>query len=53
MIDKNHDHCATCDWLGREAERTAKKLDRDAWISEEGTTDSPRLHWACYQADDQ
>lgn len=37
MTDKTHDHCATCDWLAREAERTARGYHVDHWTS--STTD--------------
>lgn len=33
MITKTHEHCGTCDWLGREAERTAAEHQRDHWTS--------------------
>lgn len=32
-LEKTHEHCSTCDWLGREAERTARRLGRDMWSS--------------------
>ena len=34
MIETAHDHCTTCDWLAREAERTAKAQGTDHWTSE-------------------
>ena len=34
MIETTHDHCTTCDWLAREAERTAKAQGTDYWTSE-------------------
>lgn len=47
MTEAAHEHCATCDWLVCEAERTAKQQGRDAWTSEtqdrDGTT-----HWGHY-----
>ena len=51
MTDTAHQHCAICDWLSREAERTAKNLGRTAWISETGSRANPREHWACYYKD--
>lgn len=47
MIEKKHeDHCAICDWLAREAQRTAQQLGRDAWRSLDGTG-----HSALYTTD--
>lgn len=48
MIEKKHeDHCARCDWLGREAQRTAEELGRYAWLS----LDEPGRCTALYTAD--
>ena len=52
MTKTRHEHCSICDWLGREAERTATQLGRDAWISETGTPTNPREHWARYGQED-
>lgn len=49
MIETAHDKCSTCGWHGLEARRTALELGKEAWISEDGPWDSPRLHWARYQ----
>ena len=46
MIEKKHEDCARCDWLGREAQRTAQQLGRDAWLSLDGTD-----HAALYTTD--
>ena len=34
MIETTHEHCATCEWLGREAERTATAEGRCHWMSQ-------------------
>lgn len=49
MIETAHQRCAICEWLGREAERTATSLGRNAWISETGSVANPREHWAHYE----
>ena len=47
MIVKQHEeHCARCDWLGREAQRTAQQLGKDAWLSLDGAD-----HSALYTTD--
>lgn len=46
-ITKAHEHCAICDWLGREAERTATELDQDYWSSYDSERDG-REHVAHY-----
>lgn len=48
MTDTAHQHCAICDRLGHEAERTTISLGRNAWISETGSVANPREHWAHY-----
>lgn len=35
-----------------EARHTALELGEEAWISEDGPRDNPRLHWAQYQEDE-
>ena len=45
-----HDDCTTCEWLAREAERTATDLNRDAWISE--TDIGGNIHRAHYTRKD-
>lgn len=52
MTETAHQHCATCDWLSREAERTAIALGRNAWISETGSRTTPREHWAHYEQEE-
>ena len=52
MTETAHQHCAICDWLGREAERTARDLGRTAWISETGSRANPREHWARYEQEE-
>lgn len=52
MIEYAHDKCSTCGWLGLEARHTARELGKEAWISEDGPRDNPRLHWAQYQEDE-
>lgn len=52
MIETAHQHCAICDWLGREAERTARGLGRTAWSSETGSRATPREHWARYEQEE-
>jgi hypothetical protein len=42
-----HEHCHICEWLGREAERTALELGRAYWVSE--TNGGPDLHRAIYE----
>lgn len=46
MIVKRHENCERCDWLGREAQRTAQQLGKDAWLSLDGAD-----HSALYTAD--
>lgn len=50
MITTTHEHCATCDWLGREAERTANAEGRGHWTSE--TQADGATHVAHYFAGD-
>ena len=52
MNETAHQHCAICDWLSREAERTASDLGRTAWISETGSRANPREHWARYEQEE-
>lgn len=51
-IQTKHEHCAICDWLSREAERTASDFGRSAWISETGSRATPREHWARYEQEE-
>ena len=48
-IQKKHENCGACDRMAREAERTAKSMNQDAWISEDGTSVDPRKHWVRYE----
>lgn len=48
MIETTHDHCTTCDWLAREAERTALAEGTDYWTSE--TVISGVFHVAHFEA---
>lgn len=51
MITKTHDeHCPTCDWLGREAERTAAEYGQDGWTSTT-TERGGAAHTARFEAD--
>lgn len=52
MSETAHQHCPICDWLSREAERTAIALGRTAWISETGSRTTPREHWAHYEQEE-
>lgn len=49
--DRTHTHCATCDWLAREAERTAKTQGTDHWSSYDGQRDGTQ-HAAHYLDED-
>lgn len=51
MTEKTHENCATCDWLCREAESTARRLGRDTWSSWDKDRDGTR-HVAHYFAED-
>ena len=45
MTTTTHDNCTTCEWLAREAERTAKRQGQDHWLSTNdvcGTTHTAR-----------
>lgn len=46
MSETTHDNCTTCEWLAREAERTAKRQGQDHWLSttteKDGTTHTAR-----------
>lgn len=44
-----HDHCADCDWLGREAERTATEYGKDVWLSVTGGDPNRPEHSALYE----
>lgn len=49
MITSTHERCAVCEWLGREAERTAQREGVDTWLSldqRDGTS-----HSALYERD--
>lgn len=48
MTETTHEHCGTCDWLAREAERTAEQLDRNAWLSKTQDRDGT-IHWGRYE----
>lgn len=50
MIETTHEHCTVCEWLGREAERTATADGRDHWDSE--TQADGATHAACYIKED-
>ena len=47
MSETAHDDCTTCEWLAREAERTAKRQGRDHWLST--TEENGITHTARYQ----
>lgn len=51
MIETKHEHCATCDWLSREAVHTATNLGRTRWFSETSNRDGSEFHWARYYKD--
>lgn len=51
-IQTKHDDCPTCEWLSREAVRTAIELGRDAWTSWTLTPVNPREHWAYYEEEE-
>lgn len=50
-VEKTHEHCAICDWLGREAERTAKTQGTDHWSSYDDQRDGTQ-HAAHYLDED-
>lgn len=51
MITTTHENCAICDWLGREAERTAREFARDHWSSYDTERDGTE-HVAHYAQED-
>lgn len=53
MIETRHGNCATCDWLSREAVRTATTLGRTRWLSETSNRDGSELHWASYDKEEE
>lgn len=53
MNETKHEHCATCDWLSREAVRTATNLGRTRWLSETSNRDGSELHWASYDKEEE